>query len=342
METHAGYLDTGRKNDAPGSIRAFLSILSYFLRKVVGSPVRLVRVLSRIAPNLSMQFRVFQILKIGVYARFVCSKPAFLFKYLSPRYLLRDVPVTTRTTCFLRHYLHLNTAMPQGLLRRIMLGNATIFALRNDDHLFEIAIGRSQEIADTRHIEHEGEMSIHLLVDKVYVYVLSFTVVPRWVAGCDDATQAADVLLITRVQGSLGVFPSIALAARTMHGIPPEMLLLSALHGVGMAIGVPTMAGVSAERHLCYDQNHDAIFRKCYDEFFARAGALRNPAGFYLGTFPLPEKPLSLVKRGQKTRVRAKRAFKQQVVMAAFELLQGPASLAIAPPSSAPGTPAGE
>ena len=322
MHTHAGAAETCSKTGTPGRARAFLSILSYFLRKVVFSPARLLRVLTRMASNLSMQFRVFQLLRSGVYARFVCANPAFLFKYLSPKYLIRDLPVNTRTTCFLRHYLWLHSAMPHTLLRRILVDDVNLIELHQDEHLFAVALGRSREVADTRHIDHEGEMSIHLLVDKVHAYVLSFTIVPGWVA----RSNAANVLMITRVQGSLGVFPKIAMAARAMHGIPPEMLLITALQGVGQALGVSTMAGVSAARHLCYDQHDDAIFRKCYDDFFARIGAVRNAADFYLAPFPLPEKPLSEVKRGQKTRSRARRAFKLQVAAAAFQALRIPAT----------------
>jgi len=52
----------------------------------------------------------------------------------------------------------------------------------------------------------------------------------------------AEVLMITRVQGALGVFEKISQAAKAMHGIPPEMLLMAALHGVAEAFAIPVMA----------------------------------------------------------------------------------------------------
>jgi len=80
---------------------------------------------------------------------------------------------------------------------------------------------------------------------------------------------------------------------------------------------------VSAVRHLCYDEEDEAIFKKSYDDLFARIGAVRNAADFYMAAFPLPEKPMALVKRGQKTRSRARRAFRQRVAGETFEALSG-------------------
>jgi hypothetical protein len=266
-----------------------------------------------------MQFRVFGLLRIGAIAPFVCANPRFLFKHLPPKYLIRGLPGPTRTACFLHHYRRLHLALSDRLMRRVLQEDVPVFAMNEGGHLFAITMGRSRQIDDSRHVDHEGELSLNLLVDGTHVFVLSFTLVPGWVV----EMQAADVLMITRIQGALGVFPMISLASKAMHGIPAEMLLMAALQGVGEAFGVRSMAGVSAFRHLCYDAEDEAIFKKSYDEFFARIGALRNQAGFYEAQFPLPEKSMSLVKRGQKTRSRARRAFKMRVAMEAFKSLGG-------------------
>jgi uncharacterized protein VirK/YbjX len=135
-------------------------------------------------------------------------------------------------------------------------------------------------------------------------------------------SESREVLLITRIQGGLDVFAQILLVSKAMRGIPPEMLLLAVLQGVGEAFGIRQMAGVSAVRHLCYCEADDAIFKRAYDEFFARIGATRNPVGYFVAEFPLPEKPMSEVKRGQKTRARARRALKMRMAIDASETVR--------------------
>ena len=293
---------------------AFLSIVSYFVRQIVCSPVRLFRVLWRMSTNISEQFSVMQLLRNRAVASYVCANPKFLFKYLPPRYLIRNMSAPTRTTCFLHHYKYLLSQLSDNSLRTILREDVTVFQLQDGEHRFEITMGRSRDIRHSRHVDHEGELSLNLLVDHSHVYVLSFTIVPGWVVG----SQTVDVLMITRIQGALGVFPKISQASKAMRGMPADMILMTALRGVAEAFGIREMAGVSAARHLCYCEDDDAIFKKSYDEFFLRVGAARNSADFFIALFPLPEKPLSQVKRGQKTRARARRAFKEQMAMETF------------------------
>jgi uncharacterized protein VirK/YbjX len=311
MSTNAGYAETWNSASTKGRGNAVLSILSYFVRDVICSPARFLRVLWRMSTNFRMQFRVFPLLKIGVIARFVCSNPRFLFKYLPPHYLARDLPTSTRTACFLHHYRSLHRALPDSLMRRVFHGDIVLFQMRKGDNLFEITMGRSRHIEQSRHVDHEGELSLNMLVDGAHVFILSFTIVPGWVV----ESHSPEVLMITRIQGGLSVFPQIQLVSKAMRGIPPEMALIAVLEGVGKAFGIGEMAGVSAIRHICYCESDDAIFKKAYDEFFTRIGATRNPVNFFVATFPLPEKPLSELKRGQKTRARARRALKTQMIV---------------------------
>ena len=127
--------------------------------------------------------------------------------------------------------------------------------------------------------------------------------------------------MVTRIQGGLDVFQKIQLASKAMLGIPPEMLLVAVLQGVGEAFEIRELAGISAARHLCYCDADSAIFKRAYDEFFTRIGATKNPADFFVASIPLPEKPLSAVKRGQKTRSRARRALRMRMAIDAFEAL---------------------
>ena len=320
MGMHAGYAEACNERDSSKIGSALFSILAYFLREIVCSPVRFARVLSRIVADLPQQISAFQLLRIGALARFVYSNPKFLFKHLPPKYLIRDLPAPTRTACFVHHYQRLSAVLSERLFEQILVEDVALFHLCQDDHRFEICMGRARQVANSRHVDHEGELSLNLLVDGAHVFVLFVHHRP----GVGGGIQAAEVLVVTRIQGSLGVFPQISLLSKAMHGIPPEMLLMTALQGVGEAFGIRAMAGVSAERHLCYEEEDDAIFKRSYDELFMKIGAIKNEAGYFEATFPLPEKALSEVKRGQKTRTRTRRAFKLEVVKSAIGCLRGP------------------
>jgi uncharacterized protein VirK/YbjX len=285
---------------------------------VLGSPRRFARVMWRISTNLSAQVKVLGLLRIGVLSGYVYANPRFLFKALSPEYLLRGLPASTRSACFLYHYQKLHAVCTDNLFTRLMDEDLPVFQKQDGECLVEVTLGRSRHIKGSRFVDHEGELSLNLVVDRIRVYVFSFTIVPGWVVG----SEAAEALMLTRLQGELSVFSKTQLASKATRGMPPEMILISALRGVAEALGIHVVAGVRADLNLCYDQEDDAVFRKAYDFFFLRVGAVGNSSGFFLVSFPLPKKPLSEVKRGQKTRTRARRALEMEMATEAYEYLR--------------------
>ncbi len=318
MSTHAGYAETCNERETATAGSAWFSMLAYFLREIAGSPVRLFRVAWRIVKIGPSLVGAFQLLRIRPLARFVYANPKFLFKHLPPKYLLRDIPARTRTACFVHHYRRLHMLLSERLFERVLEEDIVLYRICTEEHRFGISLGRARDVKGTRQVAHEGELNLNLVVDDALVYVLSFTIVPGWVV---DA-EAAEVLVITRVQGSLNVYAQISQVSRSMHGIPPEMLLITALQGVSEAFGIRTMAGVSAERHLCYDLEDEALFKRAYDELFTKIGAVKNDAGYYLAALPLAERAPAQGKRG-KSRTKARRALKQQVAASACGCLRG-------------------
>ncbi len=82
------------------------------------------------------------------------------------------------------------------------------------EHRYAVSMGRARSVKNTRQVDHEGEMSLNVLVDDTQVFVLSYTIVPGWVIEAPDA----EVLVITRIQGSLGVFDQISNFRRPCTG----------------------------------------------------------------------------------------------------------------------------
>jgi hypothetical protein len=205
----------------------------------------------------------------------------------------------------------MHAVLPEGMLREILLADVTVHEIVEADHRFALTIGLTR----TRDCDKEGEWSINLLVDGEIVFVLSFTIVPGWTI----KATAPEVVLISRLQGISGRYSQIKLATRTLVDVAPGALLLAALQGIAMALGIGELASVSATDQTLYCKEHDAVFRSAYDEFFAELGIAKNSAGFFLSSVPIAEKPMSLIKQGHKLRTRAKRAFKREIMWAGAE-----------------------
>jgi hypothetical protein len=201
--------------------------------------------------------------------------------------------------------------MSASLLRRTLHEHVTVFESLTGGARYEITLCYSRDI------EKEGELSLNLHVDGAIVFVLSFNIVPGWVV----KSQAAEVLLITRLQGTRGYYSQIRLATKVLHDVGPAALLLAALQGLTQAFGIGEMTGVCATRQSSYSEEFSSHYRSAYDDFFAELGAVRNSAGFFVSPIPMPEKPVAEVKQGHKLRTREKRAFKQQVAADVCRLL---------------------
>ena len=201
--------------------------------------------------------------------------------------------------------------MSASLLRRTLHEHVTVFESLTGGARYEITLCYSRDI------EKEGELSLNLHVDGAIVFVLSFNIVPGWVV----KSQAAEVLLITRLQGTRGYYSQIRLATKVLHDVGPAALLLAALQGLTQAFGIGEMTGVCTTRQSSYSEEFSSHYRSAYDDFFAEVGAARNSAGFFLSPIPMPEKPVELIKQGHKLRTREKRAFKRRVAAEVCQLL---------------------
>ena len=290
----------------------FLGTLSDLARKwETWSPARIARVAWCALTNIGEGREILRLLKIPAYADLVRIDPRFSFKSLIRDYLVRDFTIAERTACFLHHYKCLQTGMSASLLRRTLHEHVTVFESLTGGARYEITLCYSRDI------EKEGELSLNLHVDGAIVFVLSFNIVPGWVV----KSQAAEVLLITRLQGTRGYYSQIRLATKVLHDVGPAALLLAALQGLTQAFGIGEMTGVCATRQSSYSEEFSSHYRSAYDDFFAELGAVRNSAGFFVSPIPMPEKPVAEVKQGHKLRTREKRAFKRQVAAEVCRIL---------------------
>jgi len=294
----------GQKATASGGLLGPISALAR--EKKTWSPGLLPGVLWRGFTNMATFLDVLRLVKVHPFSDAARLHPRFAFKYLTHDYLVRDFSVPKRAACFLHHYRRLRAVLPDHLLRRTLQGDVNLHETERGGDRFGFSMGLS------RVWDKEGELSLNLLLNDVIFFLLAFTIVPGWVVG----SEADEGVLITRVQGLKGCQPQIKLAQDAFAYASPRALLLAALQGIAEAFGIAEIAGVSATNQSSYCEESAVSLGRNYDSFFAEAGMAKSAAGFYSTPVPIEGKPLGLIKRGNKPKVKLQRALKQQIQQA--------------------------
>jgi len=170
----------------------------------------------------------------------------------------------------------------------------------------------------------EGELSLDLRLDHKKIFTLSFTIVP----GCVLKLEGAEVLLITHLQGTKGCSSEIKFLRKVFNESSSRKLLLAALQGIAGAFGINELAAVCATNQTSYKNEHSALFRNAYDDFFDDLGMVKTTAGFYSISIPIEDRPLTSSNRRNITQAEKRRAMRQNVQSTCAAFLLGAADRA--------------
>jgi uncharacterized protein VirK/YbjX len=270
------------------------------------------RILLRSLTNIGAHRRVFRLLKLSAFTEAVRYNPKFAIKYLTDLYLARGLTVSERASCFLYHYDRLYNTFPYRVLYQSLHLDVLLFEISECGQRFSITMGMS------RPCDKEGEMSLLLKLNGEIVFTLSFTIIPGQIVKSD----AKEVLLISRLQSMPGsYYEQIKSATKIMHRVHPRALLIAALEGVAAALGISEVAAVRSGDQVSYDEEHSALFKHGYDDFWAELRMVENGGGFFLSALPFDEKPISSMKRNSRLSAKKRRAFKQQIKLACRDSL---------------------
>jgi uncharacterized protein VirK/YbjX len=213
----------------------------------------------------------------------------------------------------------MHAALPEDVLRNILLGDVTFHKTSDGDNCFALTMGLARP-----HVDKEGEMSLNLEVNGKKVFSLCFTIVP----GSVVQSAATEVLLITRLQGTPRCNSQLKLARKALHDYSPRGLLLAALQGVADAFEIGEIEAVCATRQAAYAKETSDLLKSGYDDFFARQGMVKTPAGFYSSSIPVEGKPLTSFKARDRSKARKRRAMRKQIQSACATFLSGAADRA--------------
>jgi hypothetical protein len=289
-------------------------------QRISWSPTLIAGELWRLITNIDMLREILGLLRLRPFNEIVQDNPGLAFKYVIPNYLARGFTVTERASCFLHHHRRMYAALPERVLRQVLQGDVTFYEISDGSNCFAMTIGLPRPPFDK-----EGELSLSLKVDGKTIFNLSFIIIPGWVV----KSKVAEILLITRLQGTQGCLPQFKLVRKGLQEYSPRKLLLAALQGIADAFGIGELEAVCAANQRSYGRTRTAIFESGYDDFFAKAGMVKTAAGFYSSPVPIEGRPLALFKGRNRTRARKRRAIRQQIQSACTAFLLGAADRAV-------------
>jgi uncharacterized protein VirK/YbjX len=89
-------------------------------------------------------------------------------------------------------------------------------------------------------------------------------------------------------------------------------VLVAILHGIGQALEIEHMAGVSADGQV-WNRGNSTEFVSGYDEFWISLGANPFASKFFHLPMRSAEKPLQAIKQNHRQRTKVKREFKKEI-----------------------------
>jgi len=271
------------------------------------TPSLLAGVSWRALTNVCSLKEILRLFKLSPFTEAAQSNPRLPFKFLTHDYLARNLTVAERLSCFSHHHRRMCDVLPDHILLQILHGGATLHTLYQAGRSFTLTIGLPRPPNDK-----EGELSLDLKMGSETVFNLSCSIIPGWVV----KSKAAEVLLITRLQGLRGQYPQIRQATKALCSVSPRAILLAAAQGVAEAFGIVEIAAVCATNQVYYCSELAFSFTNSYDEFFIDLGMAWTAPGFFGSSIPITEKPLEEIKRGHKIRTRKKRLLKLEIQLA--------------------------
>ena len=230
-------------------------------------------------------------------APLLARQPRFLYKYLSP-YIAASFGRTSRLTVLLHHYQFLKHQSGPAFFTAVA-GQAVLWRAVHKSEVFTISISYPQRVG------FEAELSLNFALNDTVLQVVGFVIAPGQVL----QMASGPVLLFSQVQGTRDV-SLLKHATKTLHEIPPAILLVNAAYGLMAALDITRAAGVGTEHQICAGPT--TYFD--YTAFWNRLLGSRTAAGdILLLPVPTPEKPIAQIASNHRGRNLRKRRYKQSI-----------------------------
>ena len=222
----------------------------------------------------------------------------YLFKYLSYSFSTKN-----KISILTNHYEYFKKNFPYHSLRHIFKDGLKCWSEIKDSNVFEI------RLISTTPYENEGSLSFVFNMNGETIYRLAFTFSPGSQFGLLDE----QVIYVTRIQGVKGSLDDISKSSRFFNDNTPPTLLVSALEGMALSLGIKTIVGISLQNQISYLVSDKYSFQKNYDEFWKTYESIKISDGDFLLMLPLQHKGLALIKSKHRSRTINKRKVRQDI-----------------------------
>jgi uncharacterized protein VirK/YbjX len=222
----------------------------------------------------------------------------YLFKYLS-----YSLSTKSKLRMLTNHYEYFKNNFPYHALLAIFKDGLRCWSEVRDSNLFEI------RLISTTPYENEGSLSFVFNMNGETIYRLAFTFSPGREFGLLDE----QVIYVTRIQGVKGSLDDISQASKFFNDNTPPTLLVSALEGMALSLGIKNIVGISLQNQISYLVSDKYSFQKNYDEFWRTYESIKISDSDYLLSLPLQHKGLGLIKSKHRNRTINKRKVRQEI-----------------------------
>jgi uncharacterized protein VirK/YbjX len=227
------------------------------------------------------------------------SNHLYLFEYLSA-----SLKTSAKLKILTNHYTYFQNKFPASVSRQILKEEGiTCWKEIKDANIFEIKLMNSVPE------QAEGPLALNFMMNNNILYTLAFT----FSKGKEFGLVDDQIIYITRLQGAKKSLDIISKAAKSLNDINPPTLLISAIEGLALSLGIKTILGINAINQLSFNYVDRNSFYKNYDEFWETFGSVKTYSGDYMLSMPLSYKTIAFIKSKHRSRTLNKRKIRQEI-----------------------------
>jgi uncharacterized protein VirK/YbjX len=223
------------------------------------------------------------------------------------RFISRRFGARKRLDALMDHYGFVVSALPHGLLERMMADGQVLLAdaaMKNGESLRVLLMPPTRKGC-------EGELNLALATsDDTLLFSATITILPSTgevLIGCLQGPNTED--------GQ----ERVRLVTRQCHGLRPKNLLLSLLYGFAAAHGLPRLRGISNDGHA-----RSGRIKASYDTFWIEsAGVLARDGFFDLPSMEAERSELEVVSK-HRSAFRQREALRRELVAGTMSALSLP------------------